>query len=108
MSPTFVFEKDYAGLSGSNAVVALLDGTQVDDGTACEIGIFYGLLRKDPSKKGVVGFMTDFRGVRRADQGYGINFFVLGVIEECGKICTDFDDVLSQLKAWDAELRADG
>jgi nucleoside 2-deoxyribosyltransferase len=81
-SPELIFEKDYAGLAGANAMVALLDGTQVDDGTACEIGIFYGLLREDPSKKGIVGFMADSRGLRRANHGYGINLFVLGVIEE--------------------------
>ncbi len=105
-SAEFIFDKDYEGLSNANAVVALLDGTQVDDGTACEIGIFYGLLRNNPSKKGIVGFMTDSRGTRQAEHGYGINLFVLGVIEECGVVFNDFDDVLAQLKAWDAELRA--
>ena len=99
-----IFEKDLDGLTQANAVIALLDGTQVDDGTACEIGIFYGLLRKDPSKKGIIGLMTDFRALRRADNGYGINLFVLGIIEECGVILDDFDDVVKQLKVWDAEL----
>ena len=122
-SAEFIFDKDYEGLSNANAVVALLDGTQVDDGTACEIGIFYGLLRDEASqgeasqgevsqgevtKKGIVGFMTDSRGVRQMEHGYGINLFVLGVIEECGMVFNDFDDVLAQLKAWDAELRANG
>ncbi len=97
-----IFQKDYEGLSTANAVVAILDGTQVDDGTACEIGIFYGLLRDDPSKKGIIGFMTDSRGTRRAKQGFGVNLFVLGVIEECGVILSDFDDVIEQLKAWDS------
>lgn len=97
-----IFQKDYDGLSTANAVVAILDGTQVDDGTACEIGIFYGLLRDDPSKKGIIGFMTDSRGTRRAKQGFGVNLFVLGVIEECGVILSDFDDVIEQLRAWDS------
>jgi nucleoside 2-deoxyribosyltransferase len=106
LSPEEIFEKDYEGLSAANAVVALLDGTQVDDGTACEIGIFHGLMLEDPTKKGVVGFMTDSRGSRKADHGYGINLFVLGVIEEGGVIYEDFDDVIAQLKKWDEELRA--
>ena len=106
-SPELIFEKDYAGLAGANAMVALLDGTQVDDGTACEIGIFYGLLRDDPSKKGIAGFITDSRGLRKAEHDYGLNLFVLGVIEECGKVFNDFDEVLSQLKVWDTELRTD-
>jgi nucleoside 2-deoxyribosyltransferase len=107
MTPIGVFERDMEGVSSANAVLALLDGTQVDDGTACEIGIFYGLSRNDPTKKGVAALMTDFRGVRRAQQGWGINLFVLGAIEENGKIFDNFDDALRQLKAWDKELRAE-
>ena len=101
-----IFDVDYAGLAASNAVLALLDGSQVDDGTACEIGIFYGLSRTDPTKKGVIGLMTDSRSIRKADHGYGVNFFVLGVIEEIGKVVHSFDEVLTQLKAWDEELTA--
>jgi hypothetical protein len=101
LTPELIFQMDYKGLSQANAVVALLDGTQVDDGTACEIGIFYGLLREDPTKKGVIGLMTDFRGVFRADHGYGTNLFVWGVIEECGLMVSNFDEVIAQLKAWD-------
>ncbi len=101
LTPEKIFQKDYEGLSTSNAVVAILDGTQVDDGTACEIGIFYGLLRDDPSKKGVIGFMTDSRGTRKAEHGYGVNLFVLGVLEECGVILSDFDDVIAKLQTWE-------
>jgi nucleoside 2-deoxyribosyltransferase len=99
-----IFAKDYEGLSAANAVVALLDGTQVDDGTACEIGIFYALSRKDPTKKGVLGFVTDARSIRKKDHGYGINRFVLGTIEERGRVLHDFDEVIAQLKGWEAEL----
>ena len=104
VTPQVIFEKDLGGLAASNAVVALLDGTQVDDGTACEIGIFHGLMREDPSKKGIIGFLTDFRALRNVENGYGINFFVLGVIEEGGMILDNFEDVVKQLKVWDAEL----
>ncbi len=108
VTPEVIFDKDMDGVASANAVVALLDGTQVDDGTACEIGIFYGLMRNDPTKKGIAALMTDFRGLRRAGRGYGINLFVLGVIEECGKIFDDFDDLVQQLKAWEQELEAEG
>ncbi|MGC8787797.1 MAG: nucleoside 2-deoxyribosyltransferase [Anaerolineae bacterium] len=104
VTPEVVFDRDYEGLSSANAVVALLDGTQVDDGTACEIGIFCGLMRKDPTKKGIVGFMTDFRGLRKARRGWGINLFVLGGIEECGVIYDEFTDVVRQLRVWKTEL----
>jgi nucleoside 2-deoxyribosyltransferase len=108
VTPQTIFGVDYAGLSSSNAVVAVLDGTQVDDGTACEIGIFYGLLRSDPTKKGIVGFMTDSRGTRKSERLWGLNLFTLGVILECGMIYSDFDQVVDKLKSWDAELRAGG
>ncbi len=99
-----VFDVDYEGLAPADAVLAILDGTQVDDGTACEIGIFYGLMLKDPSKKGIVGLVTDSRGIRKKDKGFGLNMFVLGVLEECGPIYDNFDDALKQLKTWAAEL----
>jgi nucleoside 2-deoxyribosyltransferase len=106
ITPKTIFGVDYAGLSSANAVLAILDGTQVDDGTACEIGIFYGLMRSDPSKKGIAGLMTDSRGTRRMEHGWGLNLFTLGVILEGGAIFSSFEGALTQLKTWDAELRS--
>ena len=54
-SAATIFAKDWQGLSEADAVVAVLDGPMVDDGTACEIGIFYALMQADPSKKGILG-----------------------------------------------------
>jgi nucleoside 2-deoxyribosyltransferase len=99
-----VFEKDYEGLSTANAVLAILDGTQVDDGTACELGIFFALKREDPTKKGFVGLMTDSRGINKKERSFGVNYFVLGVLEEYGKVYTTFEEALAQLKAWNEEL----
>jgi len=101
LTPEGIFRRDYEGLSSADAVLALLDGTQTDDGTACEIGIFYGLMREDPTKKGIVGLTTDFRGIIRADHGFGTNLFVWGVIEECGVLVGSFEEALAQLKTWD-------
>jgi nucleoside 2-deoxyribosyltransferase len=94
-----VFEKDLRGLAGANAVVALLDGPSIDDGTACEIGLFYGLMQADPSKKGIVGLVTDLRA-ERAGEEHGLNLFALGCIEAAGRICTSIDDVLAELVRW--------
>jgi len=105
MTPETIFDSDYAGLLAADAVVALLDGTQVDDGTACEIGIFCAMMRRNPGKKGIIGFAADTRCVARASHGYGLNMFVLGAIEECGPIFTNFDDVVAQLKAWAGETQ---
>lgn len=99
-----VFDVDYEGLASADAVLAILDGTQVDDGTACEIGIFYGLMLQDPSKKGIVGLVTDSRGTRKKEVGYGLNLFILGVLEDCGLIFDNFNDALNQLKTWASEV----
>jgi nucleoside 2-deoxyribosyltransferase-like protein len=97
--PSTIFAKDWDGLANADAVVALLDGPSVDDGTACEIGIFYALMQGDVSKKGIVGLLTDLRGTR-GDEGHGLNLFVHGCIEAGGRICTTLDDVVTTLAEW--------
>ncbi len=104
ISPELVFEEDYAGLASADAVLAILDGTQVDDGTACELGIYFGLSRTDPSKKGIIGLMTDSRGIRKKEIGYGLNYFVLGILEEIGTIVCSFPEALEKLKKWQSEI----
>ena len=47
--------------------------------------------------------MTDSRGVTRAATGYGVNLFVLGTVLEHGPIVDDFNEVIRQLKVWDAQ-----
>lgn len=98
-SPATIFEKDWNGLSESDAVVALLDGPSVDDGTACEIGIFYALMQADPAKKGIVGLLTDLRSTL-GHEGHGLNLFVHGCVEAAGKICRTLDDVMDVLNHW--------
>ena len=60
----FIFEVDSKEVMSANAVLALLDGPMVDDGTATEIGIFWAAMRSDKSKKGIVGLVTDTRVIR--------------------------------------------
>ena len=98
-SPATIFTKDWKGLSDANALVALLDGPTVDDGTACEIGIFYALMQSDPTKKGIVGLLTDLRGTL-GHEGHGVNLFVLGCIEAAGKVCGSLDEVREVLAEW--------
>ena len=94
-----IFEKDWQGLSDADAVVAVLDGPMVDDGTACEIGIFYALMQSDSTKKGIVGLLTDLRGTLR-HEGHGLNLFVHGCIEAAGKVCNSMDEVAAALADW--------
>lgn len=110
LTPTTVFAKDNEGLLPANAVLAILDGPMVDDGTACEIGIFHGMRLADPSKKGVVGLITDSRVVGsggRSVEGRRVNLYVHGCIESMGTVCTSLDDALAILLRWQAELDAD-
>jgi hypothetical protein len=98
----WIFEKDWQGLGPADAVLALLDGPMVDDGTACEIGIFYGLQRSDSTKKGIVGLLTDLRGKR--GESNGLNLFVEGCIEASGgAIVEDLDGALAILRGWRQE-----
>lgn len=105
-TPGAIFALDYErGLEPAHALVAWLDGAQVDDGTACEIGLFHGLLRRDPWRKGMLGLVTDLRAQRRRPAlGSGaVNPFVAGAIESCGRLCWSVDDLLEQLQAWRGE-----
>jgi nucleoside 2-deoxyribosyltransferase len=98
-SAATIFEKDWDGLVEANAVVALLDGPMVDDGTACEIGMFYALMQNDPAKKGIVGLLTDLRA-SLAHEGHGLNLFVQGCVEAGGTICGTIDEVVTTLDGW--------
>lgn len=100
-SPATIFQKDWDGLVAADAVVALLDGPLVDDGTACEIGIFYALMQSDPSKKGIVGLLTDLRS-KLGHEGHGLNLFVEGCVNAGGTIVGSLDEVVDVLDAWRA------
>lgn len=99
-----VFAVDSAGLRDSEAMVAWLDGPMVDDGTACEIGIFSEFIRTTPMRyRGIVGLATDWRAWRRRDRGMsdgGINLFVGGAILKHGRLVWNLDDVEETLREW--------
>ncbi len=98
-----IFAKDWTALSEADAVLAILDGPMIDDGTACEIGIFHALMRSDPAKKGIVGLVTDLRALRdseREGEARGLNLFVVGCIEAAGTIVTSLDAAQAVLDGW--------
>lgn len=102
-APT-VFAVDAAGVRGAEAVVAILDGPMIDDGTACEIGMFAELVRLQPDRhRGIVGLATDWRATRRLESGMdegGLNLFVAGAIMEYGELVWSVDDVIETLERW--------
>jgi hypothetical protein len=98
VSAAEIFAKDRPGIEGANAVLAILDGPSIDDGTACEIGMFHGLMQSDPEKKGIVGLLTDIRG--RRGESTGVNLFVQGVIEDAGEIVGSIEEAREVLRRW--------
>jgi hypothetical protein len=104
VTPERVYRVDGEVLRGSNAVLAWLDGPMVDDGTAAEIGAFAELVRADgAAHRGIVGLVTDLRLARRRGVavGDGMNLFVVGAIESCGRICWSIDDAIAALHELD-------
>jgi Nucleoside 2-deoxyribosyltransferase len=97
-----VYRIDTEGLRGADALVAWLDGPMVDDGTACEIGMFAELVRGDSERyRGIVAIVTDLRLERRRSQGVvggGMNLFVGGAIESCGTIVHAVDELVAALR----------
>lgn len=104
MNSETIFAVDSGGVHGAEAVVAWLDGPMVDDGTACEIGIFSELCRTDPENhRGIVGLSMDWRVWRQRDAGSpdgAINYFVAGAIERHGTIVWSVDEVVEALAGW--------
>ncbi len=64
-------------LPATDLMIALIDGAQVDDGTAWEIGYFYA--RRRPEQK-IIGIRTDFR---RAGESRGavVNAMIEGACD---------------------------
>ena len=98
-----VYRIDTEGLRSANALVAWVDGPMCDDGTACEIGMFAELVRSGGDHyRGIVAIATDLRLERRRERGVvggGMNLFVGGAIESCGRVVHTMDDVVAELRA---------
>lgn len=100
-TPAAIYRIDADGLRSCDALVAWLDGPMVDDGTACEIGMFAELCRSGAAR-GIVGIATDLRLERRRERevvGGGMNLFVAGAIESCGVVVHDVKAAVAALRA---------
>lgn len=85
-----IFSRCKSHLEDADILIALLDGTQVDDGTAWEIGYFYA--RKRPDQK-IVGIRTDFRNA-----GESSGAVVNAMIESsCDKIVRSREELVGLL-----------
>jgi nucleoside 2-deoxyribosyltransferase len=85
--PEDIFQCCIVNLKKCDAVLAVLDGAQVDDGTAFECGVAHALGIP------VVGLRTDFRRVGEHDTE--VNLMLL---KSTKKICRDVGEVMEVLK----------
>jgi nucleoside 2-deoxyribosyltransferase len=83
-----VFHRDISALDESEVVIALLDGPEVDAGTAAEVGYAFA------KNKRVFGVLTDWRYWKVNESGAGkpINNMIWGICKEGISIYKSFDD----------------
>jgi len=81
----YIFSKNVAAIDTADILVAVLDGVDVDSGTAWEIGYAHAL------DKPVYGLRTDFRTL-------GIEGTVNLMIERSVVLCTGLGELLERLE----------
>jgi len=81
-----IFDRDLKGLDQADAVVAILDGLDVDSGTAFEVG--YAFARGKP----VIGLKTDMRVFAKEEE---VNNMLAQGVKALAK---NIDEVISNLK----------
>ncbi|SPF43783.1 Nucleoside 2-deoxyribosyltransferase [Syntrophobacter sp. SbD1] len=85
-----IFSRCNSHNDGADIMLALLDGSQVDDGTAWEIGYFFA--RKSSEQK-IIGIRTDFRRVGESE-GAVVN----AMIEcSCDRIVRSREELLERV-----------
>jgi nucleoside 2-deoxyribosyltransferase len=80
-----IFSKNETAIKNSDIIVAVVDGADVDSGTAWEIGYAYAL------GKPILGLRTDFRTL-------GIEGTVNLMIERSAELCASIPELLNRLK----------
>ena len=103
-----MYRGDAEGVRSANVLLAWLDGPSIDEGTACEIGMFAELVERDERQyRGIVGLVTDLRLERRKGNaaGDGMNLFVAGAIEACGRIYWLVDEAVEALRELESQPR---
>lgn len=81
-----IFNKNLDAIEHSDILVAVIDGTDIDSGTAWEIGYAYA------KRKPVLGLRTDFRTL-------GIEGRVNLMVERSIILCTSISELLNHLKS---------
>ncbi len=91
-SPEEIFQVNLRALRDCDLMVAILDGPQVDDGTAWEIGYFYAHGKK------VFGIRTDFRmsgEARESNANAMIEFSCLTIVRSLDQLASELERALA-------------
>jgi nucleoside 2-deoxyribosyltransferase len=83
-----IFQANLRALYEADVMVALLDGPQVDDGTAWEVGFFFS------QGKMVLGLRTDFRRAGEME-GSRVNLMIEC---SCHSISSSLEELLGQMQ----------
>ncbi len=87
--PEQIFQANLRALNDADIMVAMLDGSQVDDGTAWEIGCFFS------AGKRVFGLRTDIRRAGETDASR-VNLMIEC---SCCALAGSLDELLANLKS---------
>ncbi|MEO5358034.1 MAG: nucleoside 2-deoxyribosyltransferase [Nitrospirae bacterium YQR-1] len=88
-----IFNRCRRHLDDVDILVAILDGSQVDDGTAWEVGYFS---KSKGQRQKIIGIRTDVRNA-----GEGVSSTVNAMIEcSCDKIVDSIEKLLKTLYIW--------
>lgn len=87
--PEQIFQVNLKALKDADIMVAMLDGPQVDDGTAWEIGYFFS------ANKRVLGLRTDIRRAGETDASR-VNLMIEC---SCCALAGSLDELLANLKS---------
>ena len=82
-----IFNNCFSGLQKSDLVVAVLEGTDVDSGTAWELGYAYA------AKKPIIGFRSDFR-IQTPDER--VNLMIQETLTEFAGSVEELESVLKK------------
>jgi nucleoside 2-deoxyribosyltransferase len=99
-----VFEKDIYAIDNARIIIAILDGVDVDSGTAVELGYSY------THNKKIFGLLTDKRrwkaGGARSDEHniIGLNNMVWGVCNARGNIYGTLEALYQDVETYLANL----
>ncbi len=86
--PEGIFRANLKALDECDLMIAVLDGAQVDDGTAWEIGYFFSQGKK------ILGIRTDFRRAGESD-GSRVN---LMIERSCVTVASSTEELYSELE----------